>query len=288
VFTNLGEDHLDLHGSMEGYFRAKFRLFEAERTTVGVVNVDDLYGRLLADAAEIDIVPFSRADASGVVVEAGRLQLTWRDSVLVVPIGGDFNVMNVLAAATAADVLGIERDAIAAGLAAVAPVPGRFQRVDSPVGLDVIVDYAHTPEGLESLLAAARSLARAHEGGRVIAVFGCGGDRDTQKRPHMGAVAAARSDVTIVTSDNPRHEEPLAIIDAIVHGVDPTGRQRLIIEPDRAAAIKLAVDEARPGDVVVIAGKGHETTQTIGDRELPFDDRLVAAKAMAVQAERFR
>lgn len=288
VFTNLGEDHLDLHGSMEAYFRAKFRLFEAGRAQIGVVNVDDLHGRLLADAAEIDIVPFSRADASGVSVAAARMELTWRQSVLVAPIGGDFNVMNVLAAATAADVLGVERRAIVAGLANATPVPGRFQRVDSPSAHDVLVDYAHTPEALESLLVAARSLAFAHEGGRVIAVFGCGGDRDTQKRPHMGSVAASRSDVTVVTSDNPRHEEPLAIIDDIVAGVDPSRRQHLIIEPDRTAAIKLAVEEARPGDVVVIAGKGHETTQTIGDRELPFDDRQVAAEAMAAQAERSR
>ena len=286
VFLNLGEDHLDLHGSMESYFRAKARLFEAGRTALGVVNVDDLHGRLLADAAEIEVIPFSRADVSDVRVGASRIELRWCGSQLSVPLGGEFNVPNVIAAATAAAALGVEQGAIVEGLAAVSPVPGRFQRVEPPgelAALDVIVDYAHTPEGLASLLAAARSLA-LRNAGRVIAVFGCGGDRDTRKRPRMGAAGAAGSDVTIVTSDNPRHEDPLAIIDAIVQGVEPMHRERLIVEPDRATAIRRAVGEAAPGDVVVIAGKGHETTQTIGDRALPFDDRSVAAAAMLARA----
>ena len=280
VFTNLGEDHLDLHGSMESYFRAKARLFEEGRTQIGVVNVDDVYGRLLADSASIDIVPFSQQDASDVVVGAGSMVLTWRGTELSVPLGGGFNVMNVLAAATAAATIGIDRSSIVDGLEGVTPVAGRFQHVDGAGnGIDVIVDYAHTPEGLTSLLSSARELTSGD--GRVIVVFGCGGDCDAGKRPNMGAAAAAGSDVTIVTSDNPRHEQPMAIIDAIVAGVDPADRLHLVIEPDRGAAIARAIDAARQGDLVVIAGKGHETTQVVGDVATPFADATVAEAALA-------
>jgi UDP-N-acetylmuramoyl-L-alanyl-D-glutamate--2,6-diaminopimelate ligase len=282
VFTNLGVDHLDLHGTVEDYFRAKARLFEPERTAIGVTNLDDAHGRLLFDAAPVEMVGYSRSDASAVEATASHHRFVWRGTELRVPIGGDFNVMNTLAAATTAAVLGIDASEVAAGLAAVRPVPGRFERVepDEPDGGDVnvIVDYAHTPEGLENVIGAARAVAG---GRRVIVVFGCGGDRDRAKRPRMGATAAALADAVFVTSDNPRSEPPLAIIDAVVAGIASEHRGKVTTEPDRAAAIGAAVSSAEPGDVVVVAGKGHETTQTIGDRAIDFDDRVVARRALA-------
>lgn len=281
VFTNLGVDHLDLHGTAEEYFRAKARLFSPELADVGVTNVDDPHGRLLADAAPIEIVAYSHDDATAVDVEVGRLAFTWRGRRIEVPLGGPFNVMNALAAATAAATLGIELDAIVAGLAAVEPVPGRFERVmgAAPSAPTVVVDYAHTPDGLEQVIGAARQVAP----GRVVVVFGCGGDRDAGKRPLMGAVAARLADHVVVTSDNPRSEDPAAIISAVlvgIDGVDPAVTARVDVEADRAAAIELAIGSAGPGDVVVIAGKGHETTQTAGDRVVSFDDRQVARRIM--------
>ncbi|CAN5745737.1 UDP-N-acetylmuramoyl-L-alanyl-D-glutamate--2,6-diaminopimelate ligase [soil metagenome] len=280
VFTNLGVDHLDLHGTAEEYFRAKARLFSPELADVGVTNVDDPHGRLLADAAPIDIVAYSHADATAVDVEVGRIAFTWRGRRVRLPLGGPFNVMNALAAATTAATLGIELDAIVAGLAAVETVPGRFELVTfSPTAPVVIVDYAHTPDGLEEVLGAARQVAP----GRVVVVFGCGGDRDAGKRPLMGAVAARLADHVVVTSDNPRSEDPAAIISAVLAGIDgadPAVTARVDVEADRAAAIELAIAAAGPDDVVVIAGKGHETTQTTGDRVVSFDDRDVARRIM--------
>ncbi|HEU4840422.1 MAG TPA: UDP-N-acetylmuramoyl-L-alanyl-D-glutamate--2,6-diaminopimelate ligase [Ilumatobacteraceae bacterium] len=273
VFTNLGTDHLDLHGTPEAYFRAKARLFTPELTAVGVSNADDAHGRLLLDAAPIEMVPFSLADAGDLVVTADHHELTWRGARLVVGLGGGFNVANTLAAATTAALLGITPDVIAAGLATASVVPGRFERVLPATGdgggVVAIVDYAHTPDGLEEVLQAARAVTT----GRVIVVFGAGGDRDHPKRPRMGAVAARLADVAVVTSDNPRSEDPTAIIEAVLSGIED--RAGVVVEPDRAAAIAAAVAAAGPGDVVVVAGKGHETTQTIGDRVLPFDDREV-------------
>jgi UDP-N-acetylmuramoyl-L-alanyl-D-glutamate--2,6-diaminopimelate ligase len=279
TFTNLGNDHLDLHGTVEEYFRAKARLFTPELTTIGVSNADDPHGRLLLDAAPIDMVPYSRADAADLVVTADHHELTWRGARLWVPLGGGFNVANTLAAATTAAVIGIDTAAIATGLAAAATVPGRFERVRVRDGRDdiaVIVDYAHTPDGLAEVIAAARQVAT----GDVVVVFGAGGDRDHPKRPRMGAVAAAGADRVVVTSDNPRSEDPAAIIGAVLSGVHPDHRGRVTVEPDRAAAIALAIDGARPGDVVVVAGKGHETTQTIGDQVVPFDDRDVVRQLL--------
>lgn len=275
VFTNLGRDHLDLHRTVEEYFRAKASLFQAGRTVVGVVNVDDVHGRLLFDAAPIEMVPFSLDDATGVEVTAGAHRYTWRDRSIFVPLGGPFNVMNSLAAAATAAALGISSDAIVDGLAAAGPVPGRFEQVvvGVDVGIDVVVDYAHTPDGLEEVIAAGGSVVG---GGRVIVVFGAGGNRDREKRPLMGAAAARLADLVVVTSDNPRDEDPAAIIDQILAGVGERDRQRVEIEPDRAAAIELAISLAEPGDLVIVAGKGHETTQTIGDQVIPFDDRAVA------------
>jgi UDP-N-acetylmuramoyl-L-alanyl-D-glutamate--2,6-diaminopimelate ligase len=280
VFTNLGTDHLDLHGTVEAYFRAKARLFTPELAAIGVANADDPHGRLLLDAAPIEMVPFCLADAGDLVVTVDHHELSWRGERLSVALGGAFNVANTLAAATTAATLGVTSADIAAGLAAAGPVPGRFERVVGPGGDDdviVIVDYAHTPDGLAEVIAAARAIAK----GRVVIVFGAGGDRDHPKRPRMGAVAAAGADRVVVTSDNPRSEDPDAIIDAVLSGVDPHLRAGVVVEPDRAAAIALAVGGAAPGDVVVVAGKGHETTQAIGDRVVPFDDREVVRRLLA-------
>jgi UDP-N-acetylmuramoyl-L-alanyl-D-glutamate--2,6-diaminopimelate ligase len=279
TFTNLGNDHLDLHGTVEEYFRAKARLFSPELAAIGVANADDPHGRLLLDAAPIEMVSYSLADAADLVVTSDHHELTWRGARLWVPLGGAFNVANTLAAATTAAAIGIDTDAIVTGLAAAVAVPGRFERVRVAGGRDdivAIVDYAHTPDGLAEVVAAARAIAA----GDVVIVFGAGGDRDHPKRPRMGAVAAAGADRVVVTSDNPRSEDPAAIIGAVLSGVHPDHRARVVVEPDRAAAIALAIDGARPGDVVVVAGKGHETTQTIGERVLPFDDREVVRRLL--------
>jgi UDP-N-acetylmuramoyl-L-alanyl-D-glutamate--2,6-diaminopimelate ligase len=286
VFTNLGRDHLDLHGSAQAYFRAKARLFTPELAEVGITNIDDAHGRLLRDAAPIRIVPFSAIDATDVEVSAESHAFTWRGQRVTVGLGGPFNVMNSLAAATTAAELGVEPEVIAAGLRAAGAVPGRFERVvaaeGAAGGATVVVDYAHTPDGLEQVLNAARGVGP----GRVIVVFGCGGDRDRAKRPLMGAVAAQAADLVVVTSDNPRSEPPEAIIDEIVAGIPPEGRERVTVEPDRAAAIAIALDGAAEDDVVVVAGKGHETTQTVGDRVLEFDDREVVRSLLEERAHR--
>jgi UDP-N-acetylmuramoyl-L-alanyl-D-glutamate--2,6-diaminopimelate ligase len=283
VFTNLSRDHLDFHRSMEEYFAAKARLFTPELTARAVVNLDDPRGRLLADAAVVPTVGYSLADADDVVVGARQSRCRWRGVELRVPLGGRFNVSNAIGAATAAGELGVNARDVAAGLEAAGPVPGRFELVDAGQAFPVIVDYSHKPDGLRQVLASAREVAAP--GGRVVVVFGCGGDRDRSKRPEMGAAADELADVVVLTSDNPRSEDPTAIIDEIVAGVpDPARRVtdgRLVVEPDRRAAIAAAVERAGAGDVVVIAGKGHETTQTIGDRVVPFDDRDEARLALS-------
>ena len=283
VFTNLGRDHLDLHGTVEEYFQAKARLFQPGRAVVGVVNVDDPYGRRLVDAAPIEMVPYSIDDVSAVEVGAAEVAFVWRDQPVRVPIGGTFNVMNALAAATTAAAIGIGNDSIVAGLATVGAVPGRFERVTVDRGgslaIDVIVDFAHTPDGLEEVIAAGGALVG--DRGRVIVVFGAGGDRDRPKRPEMGATAARLADLVVVTSDNPRSEDPADIVAEILAGIPDDDRSRVDVEIDRAAAIRMAITLAEPGDVVIIAGKGHETTQTIGDDAIPFDDREIARTVLA-------
>jgi UDP-N-acetylmuramoyl-L-alanyl-D-glutamate--2,6-diaminopimelate ligase len=279
VFTNLGRDHLDLHESMEAYFRAKASLFMPDLSDMGITNLDDPYGRLLLDVAAIEMIGYSRDDAEELTVGIDHHRFVWRGQPVSVPIGGDFNVANSLAALNAATALGIDADTAARGLAEVPPVPGRFEVVSDPAAdVAVVVDYAHTPEGLEHVLRSVRVLAP----GRVIAVFGCGGDRDSDKRPLMGAAASTHADVVVVTSDNPRHEDPQAIVDAVVDGIEGRYRDRVSVELDRGKAIEWAIGAARPGDVVVIAGKGHETTQTIGDQARPFDDRAVARAVLQV------
>ncbi len=283
VFTNLGRDHLDLHGTVEEYFRAKALLFQPGRAVVGVVNVDDRHGRLLADAAPIEMVPFSIDDVTDVEVTASTIGFTWRGERVAAPLGGGFNVMNAIAAATTAAAIGTAMESIVAGLGAADAVPGRFERVTvdsgAPLSIDVIVDFAHTPDGLEEVIAAAGALVGVR--GRVIVVFGAGGDRDRPKRPEMGSTAVRLADLVVVTSDNPRSEDPAQIIDEIVAGITDDDRSRVEVEADRAAAIRMAITLAEPGDIVIIAGKGHETTQTIGDRVVPFDDRAVARAVLA-------
>jgi UDP-N-acetylmuramoyl-L-alanyl-D-glutamate--2,6-diaminopimelate ligase len=273
VFTNLGRDHLDVHGTVERYFAAKARLFTSELCDVGVVNLDDVHGRLLADSAEIRLVGFSTDELSDVDVFADRHSYVWRGTPIEVALGGSFNVSNSLAAATTADVLGIDRTAIAEGLRMAPHIPGRFESIDVGQPFSVIVDYAHTPDGLRVALDAARQAAA---GKRVIVVFGCGGDRDREKRPQMGEVASTLADLVVVTSDNPRSEEPSEIVASIISGVPDEYRRRVASDVDRRSAIDEALRAARSGDVVVIAGKGHESTQTIGTKVLPFDDRAVA------------
>ncbi len=273
VFTNLGRDHLDLHGTVERYFAAKARLFDSDLCAHGVVNVDDVHGRLLVDLAPIEMTPFSLSDIDEVEIGPLAHSYRWRGTAITVGLGGSFNVANSLAAATVLDVLGYTGEQIAIALAATTPVPGRFQPVSVGQDFSVLVDYAHTPDALAQVAASARQVAA---GNRVIIVFGCGGDRDRAKRPEMAHVASSMADLVVITSDNPRSEDPQAIINDTVRGVPDDYRDRVAVEIDRRQAIAQAFRAARAGDVVVIAGKGHETTQTIQSTVLAFDDREVA------------
>jgi UDP-N-acetylmuramoyl-L-alanyl-D-glutamate--2,6-diaminopimelate ligase len=275
AFTNLSRDHLDFHETMESYFEAKARLFEPEFADRAVVNVDSPYGRLLLDAAKIPTTGYSLDDVTDLVVGAAGSRFTWRGHVVEFGLGGRFNVSNALAAAEAAVAVGLDPAVVAAGLSQPVVVPGRFELVEVGQPFRVVIDYAHTPDGLEQLLAAVRDVTGD---GAVTVVFGCGGDRDATKRPAMGEVAATLADRVVLTADNSRGEDTGAIIDAVSTGFERTTDRRateLLIEPDRRRAIALALGAARPGDAVVIAGKGHETTLTIGDTVVPFDDREV-------------
>ncbi len=276
VFTNLSQDHLDFHGTMDDYFESKRRLFG---TSPAAVNIGDAWGRRLADELRADggtLVTFGFADdadvqADALEVTSGGARFTADGLDVTTPLRGRFNIENVLGTVAAARLLGLEDAAVAHGIASLRGVPGRFEAVDEGQPFAVIVDYAHTPEALDNVLRSARDLAS----GRLICVFGCGGDRDRGKRPLMGRAVAALADRVIVTSDNPRSEDPLAIIEEIVAGA-PTAE----VEPDRAAAIGRAIELAADGDVVLIAGKGHEQGQELADRKVPFDDREVAREAL--------
>jgi len=301
VFTNLSQDHLDFHADMEDYFAAKRLLFTAEggypaveiEGGVSVVNIDDDYGRRLAgelaEGPSGDCVTYSAegadADLSArdVAFDANGSSFACVASGAVVPVRtslpGHFNVENALAALATAHALGLDLRAAADALASAPQVPGRFERIDEGQSFGVLVDYAHTPDSLENVLRAARRLT----GGRLISVFGCGGDRDREKRPLMGRAGAELSDLAVVTSDNPRSEEPGAIIDQILAGIDRSDPEveEVVVEPDRRAAIALALGRARGDDTVVIAGKGHEQGQEFeGGRKLPFDDREVAREEL--------
>jgi UDP-N-acetylmuramoyl-L-alanyl-D-glutamate--2,6-diaminopimelate ligase len=276
AFTNLGRDHLDFHGSRERYFDAKARLFTPELAAGAVIWVDDPYGRLLADSTVIPVVEVSISDAQKLTMDITGSRFEWRGERVDFRIPGRFNVANALVAAALAESLGIAPATIAAGLSSAPAVPGRVEPVDAGQPFSVLVDFAHTPEAMAELLDNLREVTT----GRLIVVFGCGGDRDATKRPLMGAAAAARADIVLVTSDNPRREEPQSIIDAVVSGIDPRSAAIVLTEPDRRAAIGSALGLARPGDLVVVAGKGHETTQTAGGHIRPFDDRAVARQLL--------
>jgi UDP-N-acetylmuramoyl-L-alanyl-D-glutamate--2,6-diaminopimelate ligase len=282
AFTNLTQDHLDFHADMEDYFLAKRRLFEGARAERLVTNLDDEYGDKLA--AEFETTTFSasgdeRADlrATGLAFDASgsRFALVTPDGEVNVnlPLPGRFNVENALCAIGCALALGVGLGEVVAALADAERVPGRFEPVDEGQPFAVLVDYAHTPEALENVLVAARQITAAD--GRLICVFGCGGDRDRDKRPLMGAITDRLADVAVVTSDNPRSEEPEAIIAEIREGMG-RGGARIEVEPDRRAAIAIALAAAEPNDTVVIAGKGHEQGQEFErGRKIPFDDRDV-------------
>lgn len=284
VFTNLTQDHLDFHPDMDDYFAAKRELFVppsgGERPAVAVINVDDPYGaRLAAELPGAVTVGIASAEAA---LRAQDVSSTLQGSRFTaggraweVPLPGSFNVLNALCAIATVRALGVDDATIAEGLRTFGRVPGRFEPVDEGQDFGVLVDYAHTPDALENVLDAARPLAGGH---RVLCVFGCGGDRDRAKRPLMGAIAARLADVVVVTSDNPRSEDPHAILDEIVAGID---RDDVHVLEDRRAAITRAIGLAEPGDVVVIAGKGHEQGQELaGGVKVPFDDVTVAREAL--------
>ncbi len=292
TFTNLSQDHLDYHQTMERYFFDKARLFDAGRADIAVVNADDPWGRRLADRLVSDGRPpvtFALSDAENVVLDADRSRFDWQGIPLTLRLSGRINIANALAAATTARSLDVPLGAIADGLAAVETVRGRFQAVHAGQPFRVLVDYAHTPAALSEVLSSARELIDVSgpgaapapadaPAGRLIVVFGCGGDRDRTKRPQMGAVATRMADLVVLTSDNPRHEDPQRIIDEVRAGAAGPGQLR--IQPDRVRAIGDALAAARPGDAVVIAGKGHESVQEIGEVRVAFDDVDVAREVL--------
>ncbi len=291
VFTNLTQDHLDFHADFEDYFRAKAMLFNEYadasapfKPFSGVVNGDDRYGHRLVDSCAYPVMLYGVESSVDLVAEA--LHMTPRGMSFVVRsdsqrtevdlrLTGRFNVYNALAAFGAGRILGLDPETCRRGLAGVAPPPGRLEMIDEGQDFAVAVDYAHTPDGLQKVISAVREFTS----GRLIVVFGCGGDRDRRKRPLMGAVVSHFADVAVITSDNPRSEEPLAIIAEIREGAKD-GDAECLVEPDRRQAIDQAISLAQPGDFVLIAGKGHETYQIFRDRTVHFDDREVAREVL--------
>ncbi len=294
VFTNLTQDHLDFHKTFDEYLKAKLTLFsdyptQSSKHFVAAVNLDDPSGRIVVGSAKGGVVTYgikSTADVTGSNIEVSASGVSFvishdgRQKKVRVPVGGYFSAYNGLAAAAAGIALGIDLDTIAWGLEAAPKVPGRFESVNYAQEFGVIVDYAHTPDGLENVLRTARELAEK----RLITVFGCGGNRDSGKRPLMGKIASDIADVVIVTSDNPRKEDPEAIIQDILKGIPDGVKPEIFI--DRKEAITRAITMAEKGDVVVIAGKGHEDYQIFADRTIHFDDREVALEILREKAAR--
>jgi len=284
VFMNLTRDHLDFHINMEEYFRAKATIFETGEVNHRIVNRDDPFGRRLLKELGSGVLTFGMEegdispDGPVKIEEWGsscRLSTPWGPVDVNTALPGRFNLYNVMAAVASCGLLGLDTDSIAQGLSSVDRVPGRFEKVDRGQAFTAVVDYAHTPDALQNVLENARVITS----GRVITVFGCGGDRDTSKRPLMGQAAGRLSDIVFVTSDNPRSEDPEVIMDEIMEGLgDPVGTVKRI--SDRRTAIDRAVMEARPGDILVVAGKGHENYQIIGERILPFSDVDELARAI--------
>jgi len=291
IFTNLSQDHLDFHGSMEDYFASKRKLFTdsdiQKESFISAIGTSDKWSDRLADVSNGNILRFGTRPGADVLAtgltarpgsgsfcleyngeKVGSAEGRWE-----VPLGGTIGTINALGAVAVSHELGIAFDDIKAGLAGISGVPGRMQPVDVGQPFTVIIDYAHTPEALEAVLSDSHNLTE----GRVICVFGCGGDRDRDKRPKMGSAVDSHSDLSIVTSDNPRGEDPLLIINDIMVGM---GREDVRIEPDRRKAINLALTEAASGDLVLIAGKGHESGQTVAGITTPFDDTIVAIEEL--------
>ena len=287
VFTNLSHDHLDFHGNMEAYYQAKKILFIPENGNgieTAVINTDDPYGQRLADEVQTPVTTFGFNSTADIHVKDWRSRLDGTDLILGTPAGelvfhsrlvGRTNAYNIMAAAGAAFGLGFTGEQIRNGIEAISGVPGRMERVDGNQDFLVIVDYAHTPASLENLLETATQIPHR----KLITVFGCGGNRDRLKRPVMGEIAARISDVVIVTSDNPRSEDPAAIIMEIESGLEK-GQATCMINPDRRDAIREAINMAGKDDIVIIAGKGHETYQIVGEKKLPFDDRETAREIL--------
>jgi UDP-N-acetylmuramoyl-L-alanyl-D-glutamate--2,6-diaminopimelate ligase len=281
AFTNLSHEHLDFHGTMDAYYAAKRRLFDSEPRPLAAVSVDDVWGRRLTgelgSVLTFGVAPDARLRAERLELGPDGARFVVDGLPLRTHLRGAFNVENVLAAVALARLLDVEDEAIGAGVESLRGVPGRLEPVDEGQPFSVLVDYAHKPEALANVLRTARELSR----GRVLVVFGAGGDRDREKRPLMGRIASDLADVVVVTSDNPRSEDPQAIVDEILAGTRPDVQ----VELDRRAAIESAVDQAREGDVLVIAGKGHEPGQEVAGEIHPFDDRDVAREALrAVRA----
>jgi len=297
MFTNLTQDHLDFHGTMERYAAAKARIFTgvgAQAPRVAVINADDPTGEQMMAAAEACEVRryginLGEYRAENIKLEAGYTSYRWitpwgKEIDIESPLTGRVNVYNLLAASCAALARNLSLEQIAAAAKTLKQVPGRFEVVagSREAGFAVVVDYAHTDDALKNLIALARDLVREN-GGRVITMFGCGGDRDKTKRPKMGRVAAEMSDFVVVTSDNPRSEVPMQIIDEIVVGMQAEKSEdvaEFVVEVDRRVAIGVAIKMAQPGDIVLLAGKGHEKTQTFADKTVPFDDVAEAAKVL--------
>jgi UDP-N-acetylmuramoyl-L-alanyl-D-glutamate--2,6-diaminopimelate ligase len=293
VFTNLTRDHLDYHGTMENYFAAKRLLFDGTKypaPRIAVLNEHDSYTRRIAAAArragaEIFTYGIKSGDfraSSHTLTPAGaeiHLETPSGSATVESHLAGEVNILNLLAAFTAAHARGIAFDQLVAAIPQLTPVPGRFQPVHAGQPFTVVVDYAHTDDALRNLTALARQMtAESHS--RVLTVFGCGGDRDRTKRPRMGLAAGEGSDFVVATSDNPRSEDPRAILTEIEPGLQQS-KVRYVVEPDRAAAIHLALAEAKPGDIVLIAGKGHEKEQILADRTIHFDDAEAALSVLA-------
>ncbi|MDS1269403.1 UDP-N-acetylmuramoyl-L-alanyl-D-glutamate--2,6-diaminopimelate ligase [Lipingzhangella sp. LS1_29] len=293
IFTNLSQDHLDFHADLREYFETKARLFTPEFARVGVVNLDDRFGRALIDlvAGRIPITTFSAsgnpdADWCAVDVELDAHGSTFGlrgpggiEASGAVALPGPFNVANAVAAVVGLVEAGIPLDTALAGVAESAGVPGRMEQVDAGQNFTALVDYSHKPGAIEAVLTSLRSVAT----GQIGIVLGCGGERDRAKRPLMGEAAARLADTVVLTNDNPRGEDPLGILSAMLEGVRKVPedqRARVTVEPDRASAIALAVERAQPGDVLVVAGKGHERGQYVAGEVLPFDDRAVVAEAL--------
>jgi len=286
IFTNLSQDHLDYHGSMEEYFQAKAKLFTAELAKTAVVNIDNPYGKRLLKKSEINTIAYCIKDVEELEIGPSVTTFVFDGYRVRLALGGIFNVENALAAAKAAKALGISTKDIVAGISDAYAVPGRFEQIESESGIRIIVDFAHTPDALGQVLQAARATLQ-EKSSKLTVVFGCGGDRDKGKRPIMGQVASQLADRIILTSDNPRSEDPQAIIDQILAGINFSSKVELLVEPDRRKAIESALKTSRAGDLVLIAGKGHESTQQLKDSIVAFDDRKVVSELLEATADPF-